>query len=383
MSREDYFKKILKYKELIFGYSSLIGLIFTITFISYSIYKNNWNVSFILLVVTLALINGAVSFSAIYSINLYHKLSKKYNELHNKHDNKIIIIEQEKNELIKKLELAEKDKSYCRYQKEKITSAMHNILHESRKLTNKIHTFNLFLNYILENYILENYILEYDEFGKIKNNEIEITSLNIEKSFSSFMLYSLDNIKTLFDILTGEECYTCIKLILIGDEEEQIKINNDDDGLGNVYIKTYMRDSFSYRQRNIIDERIPTFKYHENTAFQRILEAKYPDSFFMSNNLKKDEISYRNYREDWSTSYNACLVVPIRIQIQTGGYSIIGFMCVDNMHGGFNNANKDILAGIGDHFFNLFQMFSDVNDIFKRTRRRIKESNKKESSTHA
>ena len=178
------------------------------------------------------------------------------------------------------------------------------------------------------------------------------------------MLYLLDNIKTTYDILSEDECSVCIKMILVGKNEKNIEVKGDNN-LRDVYIKTYMRDSFSYRQRNFIDERVPTFPYHENTAFQVILEERYPDSFFLSNDLGEFEKGYRNYRNDWSEFYNSCMVVPIRIQIRNGGYIVIGFICIDNVEGGFDSTGKDLLAAIGDHLFHIFRAFSDLNEVLK------------------
>lgn len=354
MNIRSRFQKFDQYKELIFGYSSFIGLIFTIAFTITAIFYQDWDITFNFVLITIAFINALIAISAIYSIRMFHLLSREFNATKDKN----IDIESQYEENIEKLktEIEEKDLiiSVEIYKQKIIATTIHNILHESRKIINKIATEQ---NFLYNPPLSEN--IESLNIDLLKSN-----FKNLEKSFQLFMLYVLDNIKTTYDILSEDECSVCIKMILVGKNKKNIEVTGDNN-LRDVYIRTYMRDSFSYRQRNFIDERVPTFPYHENTAFQLILEKRYPDSFFLSNNLEKFEKGYRNYRDDWNNFYNACIVVPIRIQIKNGGYIVIGFICIDNIKGGFDSAGKDLLAAIGDHLFHVFRAFSDLNEVMK------------------
>lgn len=170
----------------------------------------------------------------------------------------------------------------------------------------------------------------------------------IKTKFQKFLLFSMTNIKEAFDIITHDECAVCIKIIT--DEKE---------------VKTLIRDPVSYRVRHEADIRLPTFPLHGNTAFTDIINP-YKPSIFISNDLEL-ETSYINNNSAWKSFYNACIVVPIRVMNSDGPppeYRVIGFLCVDNMKGGFEpDLCGDILAAFGDLYFNLFQAFGDVEQV--------------------
>jgi hypothetical protein len=94
-------------------------------------------------------------------------------------------------------------------------------------------------------------------------------------------------------------------------------------------------------------------------------------NFFLSNNLLELEQQgkYRNFNPKWKSNYNACLVVPIRATARYDYNKNIGFLCVDNMKGGFDEKIAfNILAAFADLVYCLFQAIY----IFKETTLRLR-----------
>jgi hypothetical protein len=170
----------------------------------------------------------------------------------------------------------------------------------------------------------------------------------IKNKFQKFLLFSMANIKEAFDIFTHDECAVCIKIIT--DDNE---------------VKTLIRDPVSYRVRHEADIRLPSFPLHGNTAFSEIINPHAP-SIFISNSLGAEQ-SYINNNPAWKKYYSACIVVPIRVMDSDGPppeYRVIGFLCVDNMKGGFDpDLCGNILAAFGDLYFNLFQAFGAIEQV--------------------
>ena len=336
-------KKINKYKEYIFGYSSLLGLIISFFFFCHTFYKNQWDISSKFAIVLLAFINCCLAMSAIYLMSIFHSLTKEPNNLKLEISNLI----REKNNI-------SEDLNNSNIKQVIISKTIHDILHKSRNLVNRLHSEqeNIFRGIIL--------------FLKKETEEINYDSTKFDylhKSFEKYMIYLLDILKTLFDVTTSDICRVCIKMVLEGEEAKEQVIT--DNSRKDVYIGTYLRDSSSLRESEITDDKISSFFYNENWAFQKILEPRFDDSWYLNNDLSGDP-AYKNYRANWKSDYNATLVVPIRIKTEPNCYSVIGFICVDNKKGNFKkDIEKDILASIGDHLYHIFRSFSDLKEAIK------------------
>ncbi|MEA3545744.1 MAG: hypothetical protein U9R69_11085 [Thermodesulfobacteriota bacterium] len=200
---------------------------------------------------------------------------------------------------------------------------IHNICHEHRRI----------LYYLL---------YDFAGAGKLKR-------LSIESSFKKYFMFLLANVKEIFDILTGDECSACIKLI---------------DGSGDV--RTFMRDPISYRSRHETDKHLTVFKGSGNTAFNLILSPDFSDTYFANDNLKEHE-NYSNANTKWRKLYNASIVAPIRISLPSTDIDtdedsyVLGFICVDNLKGNFNNVVCiNTLSAIGDLCFHLFYTYDNL-----------------------
>lgn len=92
------------------------------------------------------------------------------------------------------------------------------------------------------------------------------------------------NIKEVFDVLTGDECSVSVKLVDFEKNE--------------YYIRTFLRDPITSRERSGADQKLPKFPYNQNTAFYNILDPNCPNSFFLCNDLKNKE-NYFNCNINW------------------------------------------------------------------------------------
>ncbi len=158
----------------------------------------------------------------------------------------------------------------------------------------------------------------------------------------------------MLDIMSGDKCAVCIKILDIDESPKDI-----------IMVRTFMRDSSSYRERKSSDKSIYQYPYYENTAFKTIL-SRSPDSYYASDSLCT-ETTYVNANNKWQKFYNSTLVCPIRMELvdemetQDTDYSILGFICVDNLKGGLNNrACIQLLASVSDSLYNHFLMFNTV-----------------------
>lgn len=153
----------------------------------------------------------------------------------------------------------------------------------------------------------------------IENEEVKNAIRNI-----------LDNVRVLFTGYTKDTCAVCIKLKL-------------EDTKGESWVRSYVRDSHSAEARKDIDRnKSTTYQYRisANTAFIEIFRAPEGRTGFLSNNLYRLYLAkkYRNSNTRWRDFYNACMVVAIAPGEPPTVQNSIGFLCVDNIRGGFDRS---------------------------------------------
>ncbi len=107
-------------------------------------------------------------------------------------------------------------------------------------------------------------------------------------------------------------------------------------------ISTKSRDLHQFDKRKRADQLLPAFSYDRNTAFMRIVDGG--EEIYISNWLPLLWIfrKYKNFHFGWIRLYSATAVLPI--VINDGSPSLVGFLCVDNLVGGFpHGLSKAIL----------------------------------------
>lgn len=143
------------------------------------------------------------------------------------------------------------------------------------------------------------------------------------------LILLLNQIARFFTLYTGRECCASLKLFQVenGERTERIYTPVRDDQPAST-------------RRQIVDVQHPFYSYRENTAFDLIMNDA-EIRWYVNNNLPREAKRgrYINSREGWQADYTATLVVPITDQHEASAIdkrNIIGFLCVDNKGGGFD-----------------------------------------------
>lgn len=198
--------------------------------------------------------------------------------------------------------------------------------------------------------LFDNYSRELNEADPQEKSNPDVLLQNFRRTNEMFHLFLIDNVRNAFESITGDKCSTCIKILALDDYSEDI------------LVRTYIRDSNSYRARKGSDDEIFEYAYYENTAFKTILSSGNNASYYACDDLSS-ESTYINLNDGWKSIYNATLVAPIRMKLGSPAteYSVIGFICVDNKGGGLNNeACINLLASIADSLYSHFVLLNGL-----------------------
>lgn len=297
----------MKILDFIFGLSSLLALVITIVNIFYNYGHESQDIASIM---TLTVANISLIIIIVYLVRKYYVLAIKQ-----------LSLQPDIDSLTSKLELATKD------------------LDNTAETSDILHSINDQLRNRMFELLTVDIVQARDISGYQRKNEM-------------FYLFLLDNIKNIFDILTKDNCSVSLKII---DQNDQ----ND------IIVRTFMRDSSSYRERKNSDKTMYSYPYYENSAFKDILSDNNNISYYVSDNLS-NETTYINVNQNWKEYYNATLVCPIRVEVNVSEdgdleYSIPGFLCIDNMNGNLNNARCiNLLASLADILFIHWYIYDSV-----------------------
>lgn len=286
-------------KELLFGYASVVGTIVTVIYTVYSGFIVAGNVEISATIIALCLLNFFLVISAISLTRRYFRLETQVRP------DKLRISQLEQSQVV-------------------ISKVIYNINHQARNLILKINK------------------------DLIDSDFSERHTRNL--SFQKYLVFLMDNIKEIFDVLTDDQCSVCIKIIVPGEYPEL------------TTVKTHYRDSISFRERKLIDSSMQSFPYYENTAFKQIIQDPYKNPCFICNDLKK-ESGYLNMNKNWYKYYNASMVVPISLTLsKEEERMILGFICIDNMKGGFEEKiGRNIISAIADLNFLVYKGFEEYH----------------------
>ncbi|CAA0116787.1 Uncharacterised protein [Halioglobus japonicus] len=311
--------------SFVFGLSSLIGLVLTAIVTLYTVFASNYAASPNVLILSLAAVNIALG---VVCVTLF-QISERANKENLALTPVISALEGEKQGLLDRIQSI-KD----------MNAEIANITHSIQdQLRDRIYELNA------------------QHEASVTGEEIStLEQVDISRTNEMFYLFLVDNIKRIYDILTGENCAVCIKFL------EEFEADNE------IYLRTFMRDSGSYRIRKSSDRAIYSFPYHENTAFKQILSSDPSNTYYASDNLSNEQ-TYVNLNSNWRAHYNATLVCPIQIEVLIEDYDesiarefdVLGFICIDNMNGGLSNPTAvNILAGIADSLYNHFLLYNSL-----------------------
>lgn len=173
----------------------------------------------------------------------------------------------------------------------------------------------------------------------------------------------VEETKRIFEEITRSPCDVTLKLVYPpntvgrGGSSRTAQISD-------LRVRDLIRDAVSRRDRGLNGD----YQCILNSAYNNILQQKGPNYYYMSNNLRKEDPPFANPRTDWNQHYNACLVVPV--QIGPSGIPnpqasavrhIVGFLCVDNKKGGFDERICfNVLCGIADYLFVYLYLYYEL-----------------------
>lgn len=176
---------------------------------------------------------------------------------------------------------------------------------------------NLFIEYAIDGSMF------FDD-GRSSTGDSNIGYKDISIKYLDFCVSKL---KQIMDFISkDDECAVTIKILI-----------PNPDGLDlTPHITTYARDKESDFSRMDFDKECESFEFTEQTAFKHLLLDEPASEIYFSNDLKRLHKAgmYKNINPDWSSFYNATAVVPIKNPKMRENDEVLGFLCVDNRHGG-------------------------------------------------
>lgn len=103
-------------------------------------------------------------------------------------------------------------------------------------------------------------------------------------------------------------------------------------------MRTYLRDSASTIARQETDATLTVYALSDHSPFSDLVSSGSP-GYFYSNDLRSDysERRYKNSNPNYLKYYRATAIAPISNPGTLHNEDIIGFLCVDNPSGGFDD----------------------------------------------
>ncbi len=316
--------KGLSPRELFWGLFSLVGCVIGFVMAFQAINADPGASKY--MIVALAVINFMLAGMCLINQRSCHNLFLRNCKLIGKRDEN----KERGRKLLGELELAER-------RKRTISEHLHNINHELR---NKTLCFTEIKDLLISGAFKADYVSVFPEL------------MDVLRTTDCFNIFFTANLKRIMDHIVDDDCSVSIKLLTYGDDDRDL------------YVKTLVRDPLSYRKRKGIDSDLPSFPVKKNTAFNIIMSESDRRSFYVCDDLSSDP-EYVNMNFERKKFYNATIVMPIGSPVENGASSsgrYYGFICIDNMKGGFNDPSViQFLASITDNLCNFYSIYGETS----------------------
>lgn len=242
----------------------------------------------------------------------------------------------------------QKDLGSLPLENDNLTALANHYIRINSNTTNSFHNITHSYRYI--------YIILRDIVIELRKKDSKVTENECRKAcndFEKFILSLLASLTSTLNVITQDECASCLKTVK------------------NNKIKTLYRDPSSYRHRKYSDynQKGQSFIYNieDNYAFNLIADKNSKETFFACDDLRNHD-RYKNINTEWNKLYNATIVVPIQANLSGAKRKkemhIIGFLCCDNMSGGFENKEiKDFISATGDLLYNLLHLYDRFSQL--------------------
>jgi len=227
------------------------------------------------------------------------------------------------------------------------------------KSTNKAKKVVKVFDVLIGNF--EAYEIYIDEFNSGLNAAETGLSSSLYKEFcetsNRYISEILNEVAKVFTITSGYKSAACIKLRTLPASDGDIPMDafHADNC---THVATFWRDSQSRECRTYdTNDALKQYEHSENTAFYEILSANDTD-FFGHDDLENCE-GYKNLNTEFAKHYNAIAVHALRnprARLRNDSEQIIGFLCIDNQHGGLDNSIVEhALAIISWNMYNFLR----------------------------
>lgn len=163
--------------------------------------------------------------------------------------------------------------------------------------------------------------------------------------------------RDLFSRYTELDCAISIKLLRYPKTEDEKTA---------PYVFTFFRDSRSTLARRDADETLPAFPYLENSAFVNIIHDPTLNGYFYCNDLIDLEArgKYKNSHNGWKQFYDATAAAAIRDPDSRADRRVLGFICVDNFGGNFDDAVcAQMLGSVADELYYILTALSQTEAL--------------------
>ena len=196
-------------------------------------------------------------------------------------------------------------------------------------------------------------IVYIDLLTYLKTESLGVNLDDVRDRSNSYLISMLNCFTAACDIYTNDKCSSCIKILTDHIERDDLAPT----GRMPQHLWTHVRDEQANPQRKIADESLIPYPYHysSNTAFSKVMNPEYHDDFWYHNDLRSLGSEYRNVNPHWRRYYNATAVVAIKSAHAKRGHGVIGFLCVDNNDGRFDDQGcRLIMATLSNMLFHIY-----------------------------
>lgn len=213
--------------------------------------------------------------------------------------------------------------------------------------------------------------LDYEHCINLRNPVTDRDSDEIRNKLKEYLTELLGNVATLFSEYTGQECAACIKVLSKHhDHKEQLDYENSPSDSEASFVYTYSRDPKSRLRRSQADNAtgLDLYRFEQNAAFAKIMHSEILKGYYFKNDLASLGDEYWNINKKWPDLYNAVAVAALKTPHKDEVVEALGFICVDNKGGGFDNETcRQLLESVASIvYYTLRVTVAAINEEVRR-----------------
>lgn len=176
------------------------------------------------------------------------------------------------------------------------------------------------------------------EYCSLVYRDSSLSETQIVAHFITHLDRVLANVAKIFGLYTGFPSAACVKIFVDAAAGSDLPTVQSLTERPKQYVRTLRRDVQSHSERKGADSTPEgsSYRYQKNSAFHHIVDNINCPDYYVQNDLDSLGAEYENSNLQRRSHYNAVLVVPIKPPNKPAHEICAGFLCVDNLKGGFN-----------------------------------------------